>query len=167
MTRATQISLVYLVYATIAAMGLLPLTPANGFAVVLGVLAPDIISWVYRPKGERYLTVPDHILYVIGGMAVGIAIALPQLFVAASLFLFAMSGRIWIALHTELGVQFSTAAAGPQFGALRLNLTRPRDFALRWVSCCITIALIADTIIPRSMQQGFALIAELQRQGLI
>lgn len=167
MTRATQISLIYLAYAAIAAIGLLPLTTMNGLAVALGVVAPDIISSFYRAKGEKRLALPDHILFILGGMALGIALTLPHLFIAAALFLFAMSGRVWIALHTDLGVRFAAADGTPQFGALRINLSGPRDFALRWVSFCITLALIADTIIPRSMQQGIALIAELQRQGLI
>lgn len=167
MTRATQISLVYLAYAAIAAVGIMPLTQSNGFGVLLGILAPDIISMCYRAKGERRLVLPDHILYIIGGMAFGLTILLPQVSMPIVLFLFAMSARVWVALHTEGGVRFALANETPKHGRLKISLTRPREFALRWVCCCLTIALIADTIVPRSMQQGFALIAELHKQGLI
>ncbi|MGD8325470.1 MAG: hypothetical protein PVF65_01005 [Sphingomonadales bacterium] len=167
MTRATQISLVYLAYAAIAAVGILPLTSSNGFGVLAGIMAPDIISMCYRNKGEHRLVLPDHILYIIGGMALGLSILLPQVSTPIILFLFAVSARIWVALHTESGVQFALSGAAPKHGRLKISLTKPRELALRWICCCLTITLIADTIVPRSMHQGFALIAELHKQGLI
>lgn len=164
MTRSTQIYFIYFIYALLATIGLLSVEMTNGISVILGVTTPDLLSKFSKTHEEAPLHVPQLALGVIGGGLLLSGIQYPELITSLSLYVFALSMRILITMNTSTGVRFDQHI---YYGWARIQLTKPRETALKWVCCTLTIALVADTIIPRSVAQSIEIMALFQEHGVL
>lgn len=164
MTTTTQASLIYLAYAVMASLGVVHLETAFGIAVFLGAVTPDIMNYARGRNDAQGVYLSTDMLLAPLAMGVVLLVVAPALLAPLGMFLFAFGLRLLIAFHLPTGVQFQRIV---RRGAFTLSLTPPRDFAARWLSFCLTISLIADTIVPRALLQGMHIVTDLKAGGLI
>ena len=164
MTRSTQIYFIYFIYAVLATVGLLSLETTNGISIILGVITPDLLSKFSRKRDSQALYIPIVAISTLSGAVLLSAIQYPELTTSLSLYVFALSMRVLITMNTSTGVRFYERT---HFGWTQIRLTKIRDLTLKWSCCCLTIALIADTVIPRSVAQSVELVALFQKHGVL